>query len=156
MEIKIRKASRKDINVIVSLARKLADYHRKIDKFYKGGNETLRGFKKTLTRSIGKKNIRILIAETNGKIVGYFIGRIEKSKPIFVPEKIGKISDAFIDKKYRRKGVGKKLFFELLKWFKKNKIKYLQVSVDSRNVIGVSFWRKLGFKEFMKRMKMKI
>ena len=94
-----------------------------------------------------------MVAESNGKIIGYFAAKIEKPSPIFSPKRIGKISRAFVLEEYRRLGIGKKAVKEILKWFKKNKIKHVEVTVDARNEIGVRFWQSLGFKEFMKRMR---
>jgi len=51
-------------------------------------------------------------------------------------------------------GMGKKMFDELIKWFKRNKIKHVELSVDSRNEMAVKAYQKFGFKEFMKKMRL--
>ncbi|RLE39372.1 hypothetical protein DRJ17_01470 [Candidatus Woesearchaeota archaeon] len=84
MNFKIRKATLNDINAIVELNNQLVDYHRRIDKYYKTSSETKKGFRKYLLEIIRKRNIKILVAETD-EIVGYFIGTIEKAKPFFAP-----------------------------------------------------------------------
>jgi len=132
----------------------LADYHRKIDSYYKFGFETKIGFRKYLSEILNQKNIKVLVAETDNKIVGYFIGTIEKAKAFVVPKKIGRISDAFVAKKYRKSGIGKKMFKELVKWFKKKNIKHIELSVDSRNETGIKAWQKFDFKEYMKKMRL--
>ena len=48
------------------------------------------------------------------------------------------------------------MFGELIKWFRENDIKYIELSVDSRNKIGVKTWKKFGFKEYIKKMKLKL
>ncbi|RLI68286.1 MAG: hypothetical protein DRP02_12880 [Candidatus Gerdarchaeota archaeon] len=154
MNIQIRKAKQNDIDAIVKLNEQLADYHRKIDKYYKPGSETRKGFRKYLLEIIRKRNVKIMVAETNNKIIGYFIGTIEKAKPFVVPKKIGRISGAFVEEKYRKSGIGRMMFDELVQWFKKNKIKHIELSVDSRNEIGIKAWQKFGFKEFMKKMRL--
>jgi len=154
MRFKIREASPNDIDAIVELNEQLADYHRKIDKYYKPGSETRKGFRKHLSEIIRKRNVKILVAETGNKVVGYFIGTIEKAKPYVVPENIGRISDAFVEERYRKSGIGRMMFDELIRWFKKNKIRYIELSVDSRNETGIKAWQKFGFKEFMKRMRL--
>ena len=95
-----------------------------------------------------------MVVEIDNKVIGYFIGKIEKAKPFITPKKIGKISDAFVEEKYRKSGIGKMMFNELIQWFKKNKIKHIELSVDSRNEIGIKAWQKFGFKEFMKKMRL--
>ena len=150
----IRKAELEDIDAIAELAKQLADYHRKLDRYYKPGSETESEFKKFLARNMGRRNTRVLVAEIDGRIIGYFIGKIERPNPCFVPEKIGKISDAFIKEKYRKSGTGRAMFSELLKWFRKKGIKHIELSVDSRNKLGIKVWQNLGFKEFMKKMRL--
>ncbi len=154
MNFKIRKATLNDIDTIVELNKQLADYHRKIDKYYKPGSETRKGFKKYLLEIIGKRNVKIIVVEINNKIIGYFIGTIEKAKPFVVPKRIGRVSDAFVEEKYRKSGIGKMMFNELIQWFKKNKIKHIELSVDSRNEIGIKTWQKFGFREFMKKTRL--
>ena len=83
--------------------------------------------------------------------VGKFI---EKAKSFVVPKRIGRISDAFVEEKYRKSGTGKRMFDELIQWFKKNKIKHIELSVDSRNETGIKAWQNFGFKEFMKKMRL--
>lgn len=43
---------------------------------------------------------------------------------------------------------------ELIKWFKKKKIKFVELSVNSRNKIGIAAWKRYGFFEFEKRMRL--
>jgi hypothetical protein len=50
--------------------------------------------------------------------------------------------------------VGEGIFKELIKWFKANKINNVELSVDSRNKIGLTAWKKYGFFEFQKKMRL--
>jgi len=154
MNIQIRKAKQNDIDAIVKLNEHLADYHRKVDKYYKPSSETRKSFRKYISEIIRKRNIKILVAETDNKIVGYFIGTIEKAKPFTAPKKIGRISEVFVEEEFRKSGIGRMMFDELIRWFNKNKIKHIELSVDSRNEIGIKAWQKFGFKEFMKKMRL--
>lgn len=94
-----------------------------------------------------------MVAKDKNKVIGYFIGAVQKPK-YAVPRKIGRISDAFVLTKYRRKEIGEQLFRELIKWFEVNKIKNIELSVNSRNKIGLAAWEKYGFFEFTKKMRL--
>jgi ribosomal protein S18 acetylase RimI-like enzyme len=59
-----------------------------------------------------------------------------------------------VKENFRRKGIGKLLFEELLNWFRKRKVKFVEVEVDSRNKIGIEAYKKYGFFEFHKRMRL--
>lgn len=157
MKIKIEEAKRKDINLIIKLQMGLADYHKSIDaKYYKSWRERKEQLRKRLLEILSKRqrNRKFLVAKIKNRVVGFFIGGIHKSLPYCREEKIGEVYQAFVDKKFRKKGVGKLLFEELIKWFKRRKIKFIEVLVDSRNKIGISAWKKYGFFEFQKRMKL--
>lgn len=151
MEPKIRKATPNDIDAITVLNSQLADYHKAIDPYYKSGSETKSLFKEYITRIMQNKNATVIVAETD-KIIGYALGIIEKAKPFVTPEEIGRISDTFVEEKYRNQGIGKKMVDTLITWFKQEGITRIELSVDSRNEIGVTAWQKLGFKEYMKKM----
>jgi ribosomal protein S18 acetylase RimI-like enzyme len=154
MKIKTRKAKKEDIEAIMGLNKQLADYHRKIDGYWKPSSKTRKSFKKHLSNIIQKKTVKILVAENDERLIGYFIGSIEKAQPFVVPKKIGRISDAFVEEKYRELGIGKKMFGELIIWFKRNKIKHVELSVDSRNETAIRTWQNFGFREFMKKMRL--
>ncbi|HOW60255.1 MAG TPA: GNAT family N-acetyltransferase [Candidatus Moranbacteria bacterium] len=152
--MKIRKANKKDIEKLVEMNARLFDYHAKLDKYYRLGKETKKDYKKHLKNVISTRKYRILIAEENEKPVGFLAGRIDKPRSYAKPKKIGMISSAFILPKYRRMGIGKLMFEDFLKWCQDKKIKNIELSVDYRNQIGGSAWKKFGFKDFMKRMRL--
>ena len=89
----------------------------------------------------------IIVAEENNKIIGYFKGGIENAPNYITPKKIGVIDDAFIKKEHRNKGIGDKLLNQMIKYFRIKKIKYIGLSVDARNTIGVNFWKENDFFE---------
>jgi len=154
--ITIRKANINDLKEILKLIRKSINYHRKLDKSYRPFSKHF-NLEKHVKKSLKNKNKLYFVAqdENNEKIIGYFIALIEKAPYSFTMQKyVGVIADAYIDPKYRKKGLGKKIFKEIIKWFKSRKIKYIELDVDARNKIGIKTWKKYGFYEF--RMKMKL
>jgi ribosomal protein S18 acetylase RimI-like enzyme len=154
MDFYIRTAKKEDIPVIAELNSQLADYHREMDTYYKPGSETREEFKDYLSKIIEEESIRILVAESNSTLIGYSIGTIEVAKRFITPEKIGKISDAFIKPAHRNKGIGKEMIDDLLCWFKQNEIQYVELSVDSKNKNSIAAWEKFGFRECMKKMRL--
>jgi ribosomal protein S18 acetylase RimI-like enzyme len=157
MQIKIEEAKKEEIGSVLSLMMELSDYHKKIDpKYYKSGKERKERDKKRLIEYFSKKrkNRKILVAKVKNKIVGFLIGGVEKSPSYCKEKKIGVIYRAYVKENFRRRGIGKLLVEELLKWFRKRKIKFVEVEVDSRNKIGTEAYKKYGFFEFHKRMRL--
>lgn len=154
--MKIRKANKKDIEEIVRLNIQLTDHQARLEKYYRSGKEVADSFRKHLRENIGRRNFIVLVADNNDKLCGFFIGIISIARPHVVAKKVGRLDAAFILKEFRTSGIGKLLFDELLKWFKKNKVKNIELSVHSRIKTGNLVWKKLGFKEFYKGMRLNL
>jgi ribosomal protein S18 acetylase RimI-like enzyme len=157
MEINIEEAKKNEMSSVLSLMTELSDYHKKIDpKYYKSGKEREESDKKRLIEYFSKKrkNQKILVAKVKNKIVGFLIGGIQKSHSYCKENKIGVIHRVYVKENFRKRGIGKLLIEELLKWLKKRKVKFVEVEVDSRNKIGIEAYKKYGFFEFHKRMRL--
>ncbi len=151
--MEIIEAEKEHTDSIVKLHRELANFQRRIKKYYRSGNkENQKEFKNYLLENFYQKNLKVLIAREKERVIGCFIGKIEKSKFCAVPEKIGKIISAFVLEKYQRKNIGNQLFEKILKWFKTNKIKHIELSIDPKNKIRVKGWKKFGFFEYQKKI----
>ncbi|MGB9675510.1 MAG: GNAT family N-acetyltransferase [Candidatus Nanoarchaeia archaeon] len=95
----------------------------------------------------------MVVAENEKEIMGYFLAKIEKAPIYITPKRIGVIYDAFVKEKYRRKGIGENLFKVVLDWFKKNKIKHVEVTADYRNKQAIQFLKKLNFKPYRLKLR---
>jgi ribosomal protein S18 acetylase RimI-like enzyme len=156
MDIKIRKATIDDIEAISELNLLIADHHADIDSFYARGEEVNKTFPSFLGEDLAKETSINLVAETDGKIVGWFSGSIKREAPHLSEKTLGHIGSAFILPEYRRKGIAKLMFQEIVNWFKEKGAKMVDLSVDGRNLEGLRVWEGLGFKEYAKKMKMEI
>jgi len=58
----------------------------------------------------------------------------------------------YITKKYRGKGLAKKITRERLRWLKKNKIKKVEMGVYIKNIPSIKLHEKLGFKKVSYKM----
>jgi len=143
----IRKAKIKDLKDVVELSYMSAIYHEKLTSYY----DTSKDIKEILTRSL-KKNIYasnscIFVAEENEKIIGYLLAFKIYRPEMFQIKKAGSIEDVYIEESYRRMGIGNKLIQECFKWFKKNSINFVEISVEVLNEKAMIFWNKKGFKD---------
>lgn len=154
--IKIRKAKIKDVNQIVIFAISMLKYHNNLDSYFDPVKNVKGIYKKFIRRCIYSKNRCLLVAEINNRIVGYALGETKSRPPIFNKRKIGFISDIFVDKNYRRKGIAKRFIVGLNKWFISKKFEYVELTVHTKNNIANKAWEKNGFKSylFMKKIKL--
>ncbi|MBI4991980.1 MAG: GNAT family N-acetyltransferase [Candidatus Harrisonbacteria bacterium] len=148
----IRNLQKSDLLGLLNLIEGMVDYHHEIDGYYKAFSEY-----KTLEEDVkfwlNDKDTRSLVAEDNGKLVGYLRAGVERAPDYAIVKKIGIIYDAFVSEKYRKRGIARQLLNEALKWFEIKKAKNIELSVDVRNEAGIRFWKSAGFKEYKFRMR---
>jgi len=100
--------------------------------------------KQNVENDLANNDICVLLAEAEGKIIGYVQGEV-KSRSDYLPRTVGHVSLIYVMKQFRRKGIGRRLMKELCKFFNLNKAEHLTVRYMIGNKEAEGFWRKLGF-----------
>jgi len=161
--MEIRKANKKDFGKLLELIIQNTKYNIKLDKMtlkpQKLNWESLEEIKKTESEEL-KKDFRnskkkIFVAVLEEKIIGFikisFLG-----KNPYIKTKRGEIDELFVLEDYRKKGIGKALIKKGFFLFKSKEIKLISISVISNNIPTLKIYEKLGFKESVKRMNLKL
>lgn len=138
----IRKANLKDISSIAKLWKEFMHYHH----FTAESNilvfdaETI--YKKELVDVLADNTKAIFVLEFNKIIIGYIFCEIRNLQNYFIENRFGFISQIFIEKEFRRIGLGDSLLKKAEEWFIKKNIKKIECLVDVNNVISEYFWTK--------------
>lgn len=82
--------------------------------------------------------------EQDGEVVGYALYRFENET--FRERRVVYVRQFFVERVYRRRGVGRKAFMELRQHFFGNAL--LRLEVLTTNPSGLVFWRSLGFRTY--------
>lgn len=129
----IREGRKEDMPQVLKLIKELAKYENALDQV-KNNVETLEkdGF--------GKNPLyKLFVADYDKKIVGmgliYYKYSTWKGKRLY-------LEDLIVNNKYRRKGIGSKLFDEILRYGKKKSCNGLTFQVLNWNKIGINFYKK--------------
>jgi len=154
--MQIRKAKLKDINQLITLAIDLLAYHQKLDSYFAPVKNLRKVYQKFFKGSIYSGNRCVLVAEKDNNIIGYTVGELYFRPPVFKIQKIGQVSDVFVERNYRKSGIAKQFLDELFKWFKVKKIEYVEISAHIKNNIGKKAWERSGFSDFMMRQRVKV
>ncbi len=143
---KIRKAAAKDIPEIILLLKKLNAFEKRIAKIaaYR------KGFEKAEARQLRKK-IRsaqhaVIVAESQGKIVGFCNTRIDNWQQKFEKKKWIEINEVFIEKEYRKQGIATKMI-RTAEHLLKGKFDGTELFVLNGNKQAKKLYKKLGYKE---------
>jgi len=145
--LNITKAKIKDLKDVVELSHKSAMYHKKLTPYYDTSKDVKEVLTKSLKKNIYSSNSCIFIAEENSKIIGYLLVFKINRAEMFKVKKVGLIADVFIEERYRRMGVGKKLIKECFRWLKDGGINFVEINVEASNKQAMNFWDKEGFKD---------
>ena len=151
-KIEIREATQADLPDIVELWKSIMDFHRNLDSFFSRSQDGHRNFLDLVTKEMESDNSELFIAESEGKLLGFIKIQISDYPPVFEMKKYGMISDAIVNEKYRRKGVGEALFHRAMGWFKEKGIERVELRVANVNPVAQGFWKKMGFRPYMTTM----
>lgn len=147
--IEVRSGRREDLEGVVDLWQRLARHHELMGDEFALAWRSRDDWSKYIKLKFSEISTKLIVAEEEGRIVGFMLCMLSPNAPIFRDRKIGLISDAFVVPERRRKGVAEKMLDMGTKWFRKNKVRSVQLMVAAKNLEGRTAWRKLGFKPYM-------
>ncbi len=133
MAIEVRGLRREDIDYVIDIDRRVLGKERrsywedKFDEIFK------------------KEGLFSLIAEDNGKVIGFILGVISGWE-FRVPETTGWIDTIGVDPDYQGRGIGKLLFERLIEEMRKRGVKRVFTLVNWEDWDLLRFFRKMGFK----------
>ncbi|MFH1585205.1 MAG: GNAT family N-acetyltransferase [archaeon] len=146
--MKIRKARKGDERDLMELYPQFWEIHNLIDPLIKPAKKlTRKSYLNGAKENIKKFKFGFLVAEIDGKVVGYIEFMIKKNENFFKVKRYGYLDATVTHKNYRKRGVAKALTKEAIKSLKKRGIKYVKANVYNSNKIAIGVWKKLGFKE---------
>jgi ribosomal protein S18 acetylase RimI-like enzyme len=154
-QITIRFVETADAPTIAALWTDLVAYHQSLDSALPTSAPNGAGrYAKRLLQHLDDNNTCALVAEVDGKIIGYVLGMIVDLLPdIFAEQPGGFLADIYVEAAYRRKGVGRALVRELQDWFREKGVTHFDWHVAAQNADGLAFWRSVGGREVMIRMR---
>lgn len=136
MAYKIRRARIKDSLTIYRLGKQIHE----LEFSKKSPFHQLSEIKEFISKP---KSHFVFVAEEDGKIIGILLALI-----LSHPAGGWCLLDILgVDKKSRRKGVGKALLKRLYAELKKTKVWYVQILEEAHHKKTRSFWKKMGFRE---------
>jgi ribosomal protein S18 acetylase RimI-like enzyme len=146
MGFTVRKAIPQDAEALAKLYLQFWEVHTCIDPLIQLKEEpTLKNQIDAARKSIKKRTTHLLVATENDTVIGYMEFCIKKNEDCFTIAEYGYVDACVIDKKYRRKGVARKLTQGALQVLKEKGITYVKTNVYNANEPGRIALQKLGF-----------
>ena len=151
-EVRIRRAKARDMAFIIEMWRLLSEERAKSDERYALRPDAEIIWAKWSGQRLRDQSSVILVAETDEDCVGYLVGYVDESQPIFKQRRHGYLSDVYVSPDHRRKGVAGDLIREAEDFFKSQDVAHVRLNVLAKNTTSRAFCEKLGFGDFLYRM----
>jgi len=99
------------------------------------------------TEAVNSERFLSIVAEENGKVIGYLNGYIRKPSMIYKGVR-AELDNMCVSEAARNKGVGSALMAEFKKWAKEKGAERLMVEAFSKNERALAFYAKNGFEPY--------
>tara|TARA_B100002003_G_scaffold206931_1_gene200965 strand:+ start:215 stop:676 length:462 start_codon:yes stop_codon:yes gene_type:complete len=153
--MKIREATIKDFEKLKAIKLESKKDEMEYSDSLKPLGKTIEIYFEYFKEELKKENSVVFIAEDK-RPVGIIIATYFKPLRISRFARKGYVSNLYILKSHRKKGIGKKLLDISLKWLKENNVKYISLEIHLENKKALEFYRNLGFKDYTLKLAKKI
>jgi len=151
-DITIRKANFKDLAVLLTFEQAIIEYERPFDPTLKAKDISYYDLKGMITA----KEVEILIAESQGEIIGSGYAHVMESEPYLKHQKNVYLGFMYVVPECRGQGVSQLIINALKKWSASKGINEIRLDVYSKNTAAIKAYEKAGFSKNLVEMRMEI
>ncbi len=148
-QVTVRRATLDDVKAIVALWRELMAVHYQVAPLvWTLSDDAEERYREHLGNMMQDPDRCLLVAEQEGTVVGYFVAQRGTRPPVLVPARRGVCEEICVASSARRRGVGKALVAEAMRWFESEGLPMAEVGYATDNPMSVPFWEGLGFRPY--------
>ncbi len=144
MNIKIRKATLNDLDVLLEFEQYLITIERPMDPSLEQ-TKNIRYY--DISAFITSDKSTLYVATSADKIIGCGYGLIMQNKSKFAQKEHGFIGFVFVKEKYRGNSISKLIMNAINNWFRTKNITEVRLTVYEHNYNAIKAYEKLGFKK---------
>lgn len=104
-------------------------------------------------RMLGKFAV-VHIAEMDGEVVGFMLGRLKRVPQYWGGVMVGLLSDMYVDKKARRRGVAGELSRLTIEWLRARDVHSVELQIMHKNDAALKLFMDMGFEIELKNVRM--
>jgi len=142
----IRTARPTDLEALVRLWTEFVSYHERIGRERlapQGAEIRVRG---ELRSDISARGACLLVAEFDGEVVGYVLGRLHPVPPMYEGQRLGVVDELVVTERQRLHGIGHLLARHVMEWFQSKRADRVELTILEENEEARAFWERTGFR----------
>ena len=145
--MEIRPANPEDVPGVLPMVTKIAALHEGWDPAKYGYLPDPAAMYRGWLRSRAKDERSVfLVAEREGKVVGFLIATVEREIPIYRLEEYGFIHDLWVEPEYRNEGIARQLTMLAIERFREIGVKQIRLDTARENEIARNLFSSCGFR----------
>ncbi len=152
MSYSVRKATLKDLPVLLDFEQRLIKVERPMNPTIKDGHINYYDISAFITGD----DADVFVVESNNEIVASGYAKIKNDIHYLKHEKKGHLGFMFVPEEHRGKGYNKLIIEALLKWCKERGIFEVKLDVYEENPSAIRAYEKMGFKKHLINMRLNI
>lgn len=147
--VKIREAREEELLKVGRLWGKFMAFNAEFNSSFRVKKKAPEIFSKEMIEKIRDSSCRLTVAEIDGDLAGFCYSYISHKPKHFKLEKFGFVGDLYVEPEYRRRGVGRMLVLDTMKFFSRRKVRQIELLVAVKNTNTIKFWESLGFSHLL-------
>lgn len=152
MDSTIRKATLKDLPILLEFEQGIIQAERSFDTTLKAEHITYYDLSELIT----SENSVVFVVEINKQIVASGYAKIKPDKPYLKHDKQGYLGFMFVSEKHRGKQLNQLIMNALLKWCQSRGAYEVKLDVYHDNIAAIKAYEKVGFKKHLINMRLNI
>lgn len=148
----VRKATEKDLPVLMQFMQGLVEAERTMDPTIKDGHIVYYD----LTEIMNNEESDLFVVEINKELVASGYAKIKDDRHYLKHKKQGYLGFMFVPEKHRGNGYNKLIMDALLKWCKDRNISEIRLDVYENNPSAIRAYEKAGLKRHLINMRMNL
>lgn len=143
--MQIRRATEADLPGLVRLWIEFMDFHADTSLRFVRSADAAERWTAYLTGKLTEDDVRVLVADDGGELVGYLMAFVAEYPPIVEARRFGFVQEIAVTAGRRREGIAHRLFAEAERWLVDLGLPHIELRIDTDNEGSRSFWRREGF-----------
>lgn len=152
-EVIYRLATPEDLPVIAGMYTQMDEFFRGLSYRFPEVDDIGEAWVDSFRRTLGRFSV-VYIAELEGAVVGFMLGRVKRVAPYLGGVLVGELSDMWVEPDARRLGVGKELSLVTMKWLAEQDVHSIEVQILEGNEPIWRLYEKMGFKPELRQIRM--